>query len=252
MKTKMTYLAIFAVLCGCRNEFIDLTREEYGVVTQIMIRPDFPEGDGSIAVPKGDQSNTANYKLRAYVYNHDGMPLYRPIDWRVSDPALVELMPETDDPPTHEARAAIRTLQDVFDAEGETEPEATITACVTNDCEGYGGEVVCEPEICSAPITVKGVVNAEGAWELSGATFPFTVAIYTSQTGRTLDAISSYYEPEIHGNQINFSAGSTSYVGHFTDRTRVTGEAIVSPSGDNLGTWTAVKCPDTGCTGAGP
>ena len=252
MKTKMAYLALFAALCGCSHEFTDLSREEYGVVVQVTIQPDLFDGDGSLAVPKEDGTNAASYTLRVYAYNHDGVPLFRGAEWRVSDPAVVELMPDNEDPPTHEARAAVRTLRDVFDLGGESEPEATVTACVTNDCEGYGGGVVCESEICSEPFVVKGVINAEGAWELSGATFPFTVAIYASQTGRTLDAISSYYEPEIHANQINFSAGSTSYLGHFIDRTHVAGEAIVSPSGDNLGTWTAVKCPDTGCTGAGP
>ncbi len=254
MKAKIMSAVLFAALFGCRENYVNLTpREDYGIAIQVVLRADFPEADGSMAVPKEDSTNASIYMLRAYVYNYQGMVLLRPVEWRISDRTVVELTPfDDEDPPTHESRAMVRAVKDIFDLGGENEPEAVITACVANTCESGSGEVECLPEICSNSLTVKGVVNAEGAWELEGATFPFTVQLYASQTGRTLEAISSYYKPTINGRQINFSAGSTSYVGHFTDRTHVTGEAFISPSGDNLGIWTAVKCPDTGCTGAGP
>lgn len=249
MKTNVTFAILCALTFGCRNEFVDLTpREDYGIAVQVVLRADFFEGDGTMAVPKEDNTNSYRYTLRAYVYNYRGMVLLRPVAWRVSDSTVIELMPTSDeDPPTHEARAMVRAIQDIFDRGDESEPETAVTVCVANDCERISGEVECLPELCSNSITVKGVINAEGAWKLEGATFPFPVQLYASQTGRTLEAISSYYEPEIHDRQVNFSAGSTNYVGRFTDQTHVTGEAIVSPSGDNLGTWTAVKCPDTGC-----
>lgn len=255
MKKVAILLWLCSVTIGCRNEFVDLTpREDYNIATQVILRADFSEEDGiTVAVPKDDNTNSYRYTLRAYIYNYRGMVLLRTVDWHVSDETTVELVPfDDEDPPTHEARALVRMRKDIFDLGGETEPEATVTVCVTNDCEGTSGEVECLPEICSNTVIVKGVINAEGAWELEGATFPFPVQLYASQTGRELEAISSYYHPKIHGRQINFSAGSTSYVGHFTDRTRVIGEAFVSPSGDNLGTWTAIKCPPTGCADVEP
>lgn len=250
MKTKVLPAILFAVLFGCRENYVDLTpREDYGIAVHVVLQADLFEDDGAtMAVPKEDNTNSYRYTLRAYVYNYRGMVLLRSVEWRVSDPSAVELTPfDEEDPPTHEARAMVRATKDIFDLGGESEPEAVVIACTANDCEGTSGEVECLPEVCSNSVTVKGVVNAEGAWELEGATFPFTVQLYASQTGRTLEAISSYYEPEIRGRQINFSSGSTSYLGHFIDRTHVTGEAFISPSGDNLGVWTAVKCPDSGC-----
>jgi hypothetical protein len=254
MKTKMAFAVLFVTMLGCRNEFVDLCPNNSGIATAVAIVSDCasPE-DGISTVPAGDTTNISIYKLHAYVYNSESI-MIKDVEWRVSDPELLVLAPiEASAETRREAMTLVQTIADILDRGGDTEPEATVTACVTNDCEGIDTSCVeCQPEICSAPHTVRSVINAEGAWELSGATFPFTVAIYASQTGRTLDAISSYYEPEIHSRQINFSSGDTSYVGQFTDRTHVTGEAIRSPVGENLGTWTAMKCPDSGCAPFGP
>jgi hypothetical protein len=253
MKTKIWFLVLLIAALGCRETFVDLCPHDSNVATEVAIVSDCIEEDGTSPVPANDMTNVDHYKLHAYVYNVNHI-MIKNVEWRVSDPTLVTLAPIGASAETpREARALIQTTADILDRGGDAEPTATITACVANDCVDSDSSCVeCLPEICSAPHTVKSVVNAEGAWELSGVTFPFTVAIYASQTGRELEAISSFYKPEIHADQINFSAGSTSYLGHFIDRTHVTGEAIVSPSGDDLGTWTAVKCPDAGCAGAGP
>lgn len=241
---------LFVMALGCRNEFIERCPNDSSVAMAVAIVSDCtPSTEANVSpVPTGDTTNADAYKLHAYVYNSDGI-LIKDVEWRVSDSSLVSLAPiEASIETRREAMTLVQTTADILDLGGDTEPEATVTACVTNDCEAIdAGCVDCQPEVCSAPHIVKSVINAEGAWELSGATFPFPVAVYASQTGRDITAISSYYEPTIHGRQINFSSGSTSYVGHFTDETHVTGEAIVSPSGDNLGIWTAVKCPPIGC-----
>lgn len=247
MKTILVSAVFFFVSLGCRQTFIDLSREEYGVVTWVKVEADRSETDGSMAVPKEDGTNTAVYTVRVYAYNHDGTPLFRSASWRISDPSVVELSPDEDDPPTHEARAYVRTLQDIFDLGGENEPAATVTACVTNSCEDYSGDVVCEPEVCSDPLAIEGVVNAEGFWELQGATFPFAVQLAASQTGRTLEAISSYYRPEINGRQIEFWADDWHYTGEFQNHEHVLGRVIRDSTGEDLGEWTADKCPDTGC-----
>lgn len=250
MKTNIMFAVLCAMTLGCRNEFVDLCPNDYNVAVEVAIVSDCaPTTESSVSpVPAGDTTNVNDYKLHAYVYNSGGI-LVKDVEWRVSDDPtpLVILAPiEASAETRREAITLVQTTADILDRGGDTEPQATITACVRNDCiDSDSSCVECLPEVCSDPHTVKSVINAEGHWELSGATFPFPVPVYVSQSGRDLDAI--YYEPTIHGRQINFSSGSTSYVGQFTDRTHVTGEAIVSPSGDNLGTWTAVKCPDTGC-----
>ncbi len=249
MKTKMMFAVLFAMVLGCRENYIEPCADEYNLISAVVIEGSSFDDDGASVVPVGDSTNPADYKLLVHVISERGMNLIQNVEWRVSDPTLVNLEITEADPEFHrEASALVQTLADILDRDGENEPETTVVVCVVNDCASYlGGDgcTPCVPEICSAPHTIRAVVNAEGDWELSGATFPFPVPIRVRQTGRELAA--AFYEPEINGRQINFSSGSTSYVGHFTDHEHVTGEAIVPPSGDNLGTWTAVKCPPTGC-----
>jgi hypothetical protein len=249
MKTKMLFAVLFVTLFGCREIFVDICAGEYRLVTTVVI-----EGggeDGISAVPVGDETNIVAYKIRAHVVNGRRMNLIQNVEWRISDPSLVRLATVPADPESHlEATAIIETLADILDRGGASEPEATITACIQNDCAGYlGGEdcATCVPEVCSAPHTVRAVVNAEGFWELQGATFPFTVQLAASQTGRTLEAISSYYRPEINGRQIEFWADDWHYIGEFTDREHVVGRVVRDSTGEDLGEWTADKCPDTGC-----
>lgn len=253
----MMFVVLFAAMLGCRNEFIELCAGEYEIISAVVIESECVTDDGTSPVPTRDTTNAGHYRLRAHVVNERGMNMIQNVEWRVSDPTLVDLAITEADPEFHrEATALIRTTADILDRGGEVEPEATITACVINDCSDYNsgeGCAQCVPEICSVPHTVRSVVNAEGAWELQGATFPFPVQLYASQTGRTLEAISSFYRPEIHGRQINFTAGENwHYIGQFSDHRHVTGEVIESPSGTSLGTWTATKCPDSGCSAPVP
>lgn len=253
MRTKLALLVFFMMTLGCRKNYIELCADEYNLVSAIAI-----EGggeDGVSSVPAGDETNADAYKLRVHVVNERGMNLVRDVEWQISDPTLVELATIDADPEFHrEAAALIKTRADILDRGGPNEPEATITVCVQNDCARYSGGdgcAVCVPEVCSAPHTVRAVLNAEGAWELSGATFPFTVAIYVSQTGRALEAISSYYRPEINGRQIEFFADDWHYTGEFQNREHVTGRVVRDSTGEDLGEWTAAKCPPTGCTPPG-
>lgn len=249
MKMTTLFVVLSMVLFGCRDNFIELCADEYNLISAVVIESSCFDDDGASPVPVGDDTNMDTYKLRVHIVNERGMNLLRNVEWRVSDPTLMNLSVVEADPDFHrETSALIETLADILDRDGEHEPEATVVVCATNDCADYlGGDgcAPCVPEVCSAPHTVRAIINAEGDWRLSGATFPFPVPIRVRQTGRKLEA--AFYEPEINGRQINFSSGNTSYVGHFEDETHVTGEAIVSPSGDNLGVWTAVKCPPTGC-----
>lgn len=249
MKTKMMFAVLFVAVLGCRENFVELCAGEYNLVSAVVIESSCFDDDGASLVPVGDDTNLDAYKLRVHVVNERGMNLLRNVEWRVSDPTLVDLAVIEADPDFHrETSALVETLADILDRRGESEPETTVVVCATNNCADYlGGDgcAPCAPEVCSAPHTIRSIVNAEGDWELSGATFPFPVPIRVRQTGRKLEA--AFYEPEVHGRQINFSSGNTSYVGQFIDHEHVTGEAIISPSGDNLGTWTAEKCPPTGC-----
>ena len=250
MKTKVMFAVLsLVVFIGCEHNFTELCADEYNLISAVVIEGSSFDDDGASVVPVGDSTNPADYKLLVHVVSDRGMNLIRDVEWQVSDPTIVNLeIIESDSEFHRETSALIETLMDIMDRDSENEPEATVVVCATNDCANYlsgDGCAPCVPEICSEPHTVRAVVNAEGDWELSGATFPFPVPIRVRQTGRKLEA--AFYEPEINGRQINFSSGSTSYVGLFDNETHVTGEAIVSPSGDNLGVWTAVKCPDTGC-----
>ena len=254
MKNKTLFAVFFLTLFGCRENRVELCAGEYEIATEVLVEAESFDTDGALAVPAGDWTDVDKYKLRIHVVSGRNMNLFQDVEWRISDPTLVSLSALHADPDGHlEASAIVETTADILDRSGETEPETTITVCVQNDCADYaGGEgcAACLPEVCSRPYKVRAIVNAEGDWRLQGATFPYPVPIRVKQTGRELTA--AFFEPSIHGTQINFSSGSTSYVGQFTDHEHVTGEAIVSPSGDNLGVWTAEKCPATGCEGTGP
>lgn len=249
MKMRTMFVVLFAMVIGCRENYEESCADEYNLVSAVVIESNCIDDDGVSLVPVGDGTSPADYKLLVHVISERGMNLIRNVNWRISDPALVNLETLEADPGFHrEASALIETLADILDRDSENEPEATIVVCAVNDCENYlggSGCAPCVPEVCSTPHAIQSIINAEGDWELSGATFPFPVPIRVRQTGRKLEA--AFYEPEISGRQINFSSGNTSYIGQFTDHEHVVGEAILSPGGENLGSWVAVKCPPTGC-----
>ncbi len=250
MKMKITFAVLFAVLVGCRQNYIELCADEYNLISAVVVESSCFDDDGASPVPVGDSTNPADYKLLVHVVSERGMNLIQNVEWRISDPTLVNLEITEADPEFHrESSALIETLADILDRDGETEPETTVVACVVNDCAGYlggSGCAPCIPEICSAPHTIRSVVNAEGDWRLEGATFPWSVPIRVRQTGRELAA--AFYELEIRGRGIEFWSGEIRYRGVFTpDQEHVTGEAVNDSTGENLGVWTATKCPPTGC-----
>jgi len=248
MKMKMMFVVLFAMGLCCRETYTELCPGEFYVATAVAVEGGDEDGTSSVAV--GDETNVDAYKLLARVINGRGMDVFGNVEWQITDSTLVRLATIEADPVTYrDASAIISTLTDILDSGGDFEPETTIRVCATNDCTNYLGGSGCAPcvaEVCSAPRTIRAVINAEGDWIVQGASFPFAVELHISQTGRKLDAV--FYAPEIHGWQIEFTSGDYHYTGEFTDREHVTGEVVNVPTGENLGEWTAVKCPPTGCS----
>lgn len=253
MKTNFLFAVLFALTLGCRSEFVDLCPGEDQIATAVAIESDCVEADGTSAVTANDVTGTDHYKLHAHVWRQGGAEFFKDVTWSVDDSTAFDLAPIPASPETsHEAATLILATADILDLGGDAEPETTVTVCVTNDCTHYtgGGEcAVCVPEVCSEPHTIRSVVNAEGAWELEGTTFPVTphLQLTAVQTGREIQGITGYLNPEIHGRQIEFSSGDWHYLGTFTDHEHVTGEVNLISTGEDLGPWTATKCPDSGC-----
>lgn len=247
MKTKIAFVILSIVTFGCRETYLELCPGEYQIATAVAVEGG--DEDGTVPVPVGDETNPDAYELLARVINGRGMDTFGEVEWQIVDSELVHLSTIDADRETYrDASAIASTLADILDLGGEVEPETTIRVCTTNDCANYlggSGCAPCVPEVCSAPRTVRAVVNAEGHWLLRGATFPFAVPIYVNQTGRKLEA--GGFELEIHGREIEFWSGTIHYLGEFADHEHVAGEATNDVTGENLGVWTAVKCPDTGC-----
>ena len=247
MKTNILFAVLFTMALGCRETYIELCPGEFSVATAVAV-----EGggeDGTSAVPVKDLTNADAYKLLARVINGRGMDVFRDVEWEITDVAIVRLATINADPVTYrDASAIISTLVDILDSGGETEPETTVRVCATNDCAGYLGGDGCAPcvaKVCSSPRTIRAVINAEGDWIIQDATFPFAVELHVSQSGRKLDA--AFYAPEIHGRQIEFASGDYRYTGEFTDHEHVVGRVVSESAGEDLGEWTATKCPLTGC-----
>ncbi|MBI5071933.1 hypothetical protein HZB93_03535 [Candidatus Falkowbacteria bacterium] len=162
MKTKMLFAVLFAMALGCRNEFIDPCPNDSSVAMAVAIVSDCaPPEDGISVVPAGDTTSVSDYKLHAYVYNSYGI-MIKDVDWQISDnPTLLTLAPNGASAETRrEATALIQTTADILDRGGDTEPKATVMACVTNNCEVIeAGCVECLPEICSPPHTVRSIVG---------------------------------------------------------------------------------------------
>jgi len=247
MKTNILFAVLFIVTLGCRETYIELCPGEFYVATAVAVEGG--DEDGTSAVPVGDLTNANAYKLLARVINSRGMDTFGDVEWQIVDSDLAHLATIDADPVTYrDASAIISTLSDILDQDGTTEPETTLRVCATNDCTNYLGGDGCAPcvaEVCSSPRTIRAVINAEGDWIIQGATFPFAVELHVTQAGRKLDA--AFYAPEIHGRQIEFTSGDYLYAGEFADREHVTGEVVNVPTGEDLGEWTATKCPLAGC-----
>jgi len=112
----MLFAVFFVAVLGCRENFVELCAGEYNLVSVVVVESSCFDDDGASLVPVGDDTNLDAYKLRVHVVNERGMNLLRNVEWRVSDPTLVDLAVIEADPDFHrETSALVETLADILE-----------------------------------------------------------------------------------------------------------------------------------------
>ncbi|MFZ2804727.1 MAG: hypothetical protein WA001_05965 [Patescibacteria group bacterium] len=129
---------------------------------------------------------------------------------------------------------------DVFDTSDLSEPTATITACAVNDCPMPRPDD-CQDQLCVS-FTSESVVNIEGEWSPTGATFDDRDVLTLSQDGRTfLDPLFGVQHGNILSTSVSFDVDDYSYIGNFTDRDHLVGQVSDSIGGNYIGDWSAER-----------
>ncbi len=136
---------------------------------------------------------------------------------------------------------AVAGSSDLFDGDGETEPTTGLWACVVNDCPGDAGPD-CQPIVCET-VAATGVVNLEGGWRFSGATFSSPYATRTiAQDGRRTLFLEDDAEGEIQGARLTWEKDGYLYAGTVaSDRATVSGTVYHELTLSPIGLWTASR-----------
>lgn len=228
---------IFIFDCVYKNE--PKCEGQLEVADVVVVEGDFIR-EQVLSVAKGDSTYTERYYIHAYALNHVGYAISQTVEWRVSDAELINFLPLASEAGT---KISVKTTKDLLDVGSETEPEDTITACVTNDCSYANkddGCYPCGPEVCSNPLKIQSVINIEGSWRLEGATFPFPVEIYIQQTGHQIDTAFAA-NASINGREIIFDLGGFRYSCELENRESCVGDVVNTATSENLGVWTGTK-----------
>lgn len=127
--------------------------------------------------------------------------------------------------------------QDIFDTDGDHEPQTGIMACAVNACPEPRPKD-CLDMVC-ASTTVVSVINIEGMWILSGDFQEIPVFAHPLQDGRLFqDDATGMENGVVDGTSIHFEIGDYFFKGNFGDhRKYLNGQVWEMMTGTLMGEW---------------
>ncbi|TAL19166.1 hypothetical protein EPN90_04310 [Patescibacteria group bacterium] len=136
-----------------------------------------------------------------------------------------------------------RGTRDLFDGDGTTEPETIFEVCAQNACsEPVYESFDCLPKVC-LPIKVRGVVNLEGDWCFSGASFgEGCVKTTVVQGGRELFLLPWQIKGIVVGDEVRLKDDTIIYFGKIApDRKSIKGQTEELLTGAIIADWEASR-----------
>ena len=128
----------------------------------------------------------------------------------------------------------IHATQDFFD-NNEVEPKSVVTVCAVG---------LCDITLGCQTVTIAGVLDLEGDWDVFGGDSPKPFPIYVTQTGRTIQiepTIGDTLIGELRENVLLFEDHELLYTCTFTSRTNCDGTVIDTRTNEIVESWTAQK-----------
>lgn len=203
-----------------------------------------------VEVAKGDPTDEEAYRLWFAAFHDDGedvVELDRAFTWEIADPDFIGyFMLDTSG---RRSYAALRVQEDIFDRGGDEEPSSTFRVCAANNCPepetASACGLVCEPRVCTDPITVVAVANLEGRWEIQGIAEGFVQGTLSlRQEGRALRTWLDELRAVVRGRELEFTMGDYRYLGEIhPERSQIEGFAYRMDGAREVlvGPWSAVR-----------
>jgi len=199
-----------------------------------------------LTLPRGHFGRNCEMTAVATAYRDDGGDVYDvsiPLVWS-SDAPWATIEPFAGN--HHGTLVYGRSSIDLFDLGIATEPEATVEVCAKNDCPDAAAD--CRSEVCRE-IKAYAVVNLEGDWCMSGATFYEACSEHSFvQDGRHLTVRDVYgYQIGYGGimqTVVSWDESDVLYVGTIDpSRDLIRGQAYWQMSDEYAGEWQATRLP---------
>lgn len=197
---------------------------------------------GRLALAKRDETMEESARLEALAWHQDrgGDPeeAFVSFEWEIADEGVAFLLPFG----AYSQGAMVWARADRFDAGGE-DPETELKVCALNDCRLACG--ACEERVCSVPLTLVGVPNLEGRWQIVADTIPVPVEVDVRQDGEWLITGVANAEATVVGDHVQFAFREHVYTGTVS-ATRELVDGLVTLVDDDAVhlTWSAARLDD--------
>lgn len=195
-----------------------------------------------VAVPLNAFKDRYCDTVQAVAYRTDdegAYPVSATYDWSISDPTVAQLLPL----PGHEHKGVQRptSLYDIFWASDQAaEPKTVITVCATPK---GGWPLSNHPPLCRS-LPLFAVVNLDGAWCFSGATFQTDCDTrLIRQDGRFLEVGGG--KGTVDGKEVVFYGSGMEflYQAVLSTHENMAGTVRDAYTYDELGSWQAWRLP---------
>lgn len=214
--------------------------QEATYATEVFIYAGCESNPPTVLVVKGQQNQDACANLIAIAARYDNGDYYEveaQFDWYVTEPNVISL---TFPYGPHDNLCQIHGLTDIFDSQGDAEPQTIVSACAANLCPDQK-PADCQDQVCAEMVYVS-VVNLEGTWLMTGATFEADAEMNPTQNGRRFkDQANGVKDGRVLGTAVRFEIDDYLYQGIFTDRDHIQGEVTELMGDSTMGSWQAER-----------
>lgn len=228
-------------------------REDWQIMGSVVAFGYMVDEDNTMALPRGVRNEDYNVFVQAWAADGDSEITPIEVHWELNREDIVTWESVGGDATLISPYATI----DCFDTDeyralsehgGEylTEPAAEFVGCIRGACNPCGTDK-CVGGIrwlCSKPITIIGVVNLEGDWEIYGTAIaqPQPLIAHATQRGRSIDWDPPETTFTVEGNRLYGTTELCHYDAQISpDRQSFSGTVWATGEldryGDYLGTW---------------
>ncbi|MFA6161706.1 MAG: hypothetical protein WC766_06105 [Patescibacteria group bacterium] len=194
-----------------------------------------------VAVPLNPTDDRYCDTVQAFAYRDDDGDVYdvsADYVWSIADTSIAQIHPLPGK--EHDNVQRPSAMYDIFWADDQShEPSTSVTVCAVPKGGGNwpGNQQICD----TLPLNV--VVNLEGSWCFSGATFNGDCdSVTLDQDGRVF-GLGQNGKGYVDTKEISFLIGGNFYLGDILNRDSISGIVVNADTQQYIGTWQAWHLP---------